>query len=369
MRRLATHRAARACAAAGLAVTVTVAPTPAAAADEVRDLQWHLGYLGVTEAHRHSQGEGVTVAVLDTGVDADHSDLIGAVLPGVDLTAMGGADGHTDLTGHGTGMAGLIAARGHGPASGALGIAPRSTILPVRVRAISGAGSHTAEGIDWATRNGARVICIASAGDPDPDLLAAIRAAHKADVVIVAAAGNLPDDSRVRWPAAYPGVIAAAGIDRQGNHAPVSVTGPEVDLAAPAVDIVSTDRGGGYGKGTGTSDATAIIAGAAALVRARYPGLSAEQVVHRLTATATDKGPPGRDDQYGYGVLDLVKALTADLAPLPGPTEAATRSPTPAAAAPVDRGPAGLPPGLLVASVAMLGLLAVATVWHRRQHR
>lgn len=149
-------------------------------------------------------------------------------------------------------------------------------------------------------------------------------AALKADVVVVAAAGNRPEATRVEWPAAYPGVIAAAGVDRDGNHAEVSVTGPEVVLAAPAVDIVSTNKLGEtrYSTGTGTSSATAIIAGAAALVRAKYPDLSAAEVVHRLTATAVDKGPPGRDELYGYGVLDLVAALTADVPPMPSPTAA-----------------------------------------------
>lgn len=106
------------------------------------------------------------------------------------------------------------------------------------------------------------------------------------------------------------------GVSRTGSHAPVSVTGPEIDLVAPAVDIYSTSINGKYRKGTGTSDATAIVAGAAALVRSKYPNLPAEEVVHRLTATAIDKGPPGRDDVYGYGVIDLVAALTADVPPL-----------------------------------------------------
>ena len=111
-------------------------------------------------------------------------------------------------------------------------------------------------------------------------------------------------------------MIAVGGIDRQGNHADISVTGPEIDVVAPAVDIYSTGINKGYRVGTGTSDATAIVAGAAALIRSKYPNLPAQEVAHRLTATAVDKGPPGRDDQYGYGVIDLVAALTADVPPL-----------------------------------------------------
>ncbi|GAB3945999.1 hypothetical protein GCM10027614_38690 [Micromonospora vulcania] len=93
----------------------------------------------------------------------------------------------------------------------------------------------------------------------------------------------------------------------------MSVTGPEIDVVAPAVDIYSTSIDGKYRRGTGTSDATAIVAGAAALIRSKYPHLPASEVAHRLTATAVDKGPPGRDDEYGYGVIDLVAALTADV--------------------------------------------------------
>lgn len=118
------------------------------------------------------------------------------------------------------------------------------------------------------------------------------------------------------YPASEPGVIAVGGVDRRGNHAAVSVTGPEIDVVAPAVDIYSTGINGGYRVGTGTSDATAIVAGAAALIRSKYPDLPAQEVAHRLTATAIDKGLPGRDDEYGYGVIDLVAALTADVPPL-----------------------------------------------------
>src|SRR5262249_32919679 len=140
------------------------------------------------------------------------------------------------------------------------------------------------------------------------------------DVVVVAAVGNTgtPDEP---FPAAYPGVVGAAGVDRDGNHATVSVVSAHAVLAAPADDIMAPDtlsRPGSNGSlaASGTSNSTAIIAGAAALVRAKFPRLSAVEVIHRLTATADDKGPPGRDDQYGYGIVNLVNALTADVPPL-----------------------------------------------------
>src|SRR5262249_4607802 len=144
-----------------------------------------------------------------------------------------------------------------------------------------------------------------------------------------------PTESAIAYPAAYPGVVAAAGTDKQGNHAAVSVTGPEVVLAAPATDLVQPYPGHRYATGTGTSASTAVIAGAAALVRARFPHLSAAEVVHRLEATAIDKGAPGRDDEYGYGLINIVGALTANVpASAPSSSPTAQQQPAQASAAP-----------------------------------
>ncbi|WP_432836610.1 S8 family serine peptidase [Dactylosporangium sp. CA-092794] len=115
-------------------------------------------------------------------------------------------------------------------------------------------------------------------------------------------------------------MLAVGGSDRAGNHAAISATGPEMVVAAPAVDIVSTRPSGNYGVASGTSDATAIVAGVVALVRARYPGLAAAEVVRRIAVTATDRGRPGRDDEFGFGIVNPVAALTADVGPVsPGP--------------------------------------------------
>jgi subtilisin family serine protease len=204
-------------------------------------------------------------------------------------------------------------------------------------------------------------MCIALGGTGDDSRLQkAVKEAQAADVVVVAAVGNRPQVNQVVYPAAYPGVIAAAAVDKQGNHADVSVTGPQVTLAAPGVDIVSPRLNGKYSQNVGTSDATAIIAGVAALVRAKYPNLSASEVVHRLTATATDKGSPGRDEQYGYGIVNPVAALTADVPPLT-PSAAPSRTDL----APVAKPPVAAQPGKpsrapLVIALAVIGLLVVA---------
>ena len=316
-------------AAASLAATLAAAG-PAYAADPVRDGQWFVDYLHVDDAQRYSQGEGIVVGVVDTGVDAGHPDLSGSVLPGYTVPPLTG-DSHTDLVGHGTGLAGIIAAHGR-----ARGIAPKAKILPVLHTQLAHGGEFPG-GVRWAVDHGATVICLAYYGDDSPTERADIAYAVSKDVVVVAAIGNT-DFPGGRFPAAYPGVVSAAGVDRNGIHSTISVVAPNATLAAPSDDIVQPDTRAdpsrtGYSVGTGTSISTAIIAGAAALVRAKFPKLSAVEVIHRLTATADDKGPPGRDDEYGYGIVNLVKALTADVPPLtpsatPPATEAGQPTPT-----------------------------------------
>ncbi|MDG4807870.1 type VII secretion-associated serine protease mycosin [Micromonospora sp. WMMD1120] len=284
--------------------------------DHKRDEQWHLSVLTAAKAHQLSQGDGIVIALPDTGVD-QHPDLRGNILPGKDIIAGGGGDGLTDKDGHGTGMAGLIAAHGTG-GTGAVGIAPRAKILPIFCSPPNTEGDteSLAAAIEYAISRRVDVISVSIAGGASSRLHQAVRMATQANITIVAGVGNFPATEQVGYPARYPEVIAVGGIDRDGNRADISVTGPEVDVVAPAVDIYSTSIGGKYRKGTGTSDATAIVAGAAALIRSKYPHLPAREVAHRLTATAIDKGPPGRDNEYGYGVIDLVAALTADVPPL-----------------------------------------------------
>lgn len=332
--------------------------------DDVRDAEWYLSYLHVQQAWQTSRGSGLTVAVIDSGVNAKQPELSGNVLKGTDAYRDFAGDGRQDPDGHGTAMASLIAAHGKGGNNGALGIAPEAKILPVRA---SVGGDPTPEdirkSIEWAVGHDAKVLCIALAGGPSEQWVPVLDEALKSDVVIVAGVGNTTQgDTQVAWPAAYPGVIAAAGIDQSGKHAALSVTGPEVVLSAPAVDIVSPGANGQYVKGSGTSAATAIIAGAAALIRAKYPTMPAAEVVHRLEATAIDAGPPGRDDEYGYGILNLVGALTANVPPLK--PSASPSAPAPASFSPAA--PAASAPQSghdnTVWLLALLGVLLAAAV-------
>ncbi len=354
-------RAARLLAAVAALAVVFGWPAPAHA-DEVRDRQWYLKSLRVADAQRITRGDGVVVAVIDSGVAADHPDLRGAVLAGTNTVRQNGK-GNADTEGHGTAMAALIAARGRSGGRGLLGIAPAARILPIRP---SDDTYFVADGIRWAVRHGAKVLSMSFAVQNSEELRAAIGEAVEADVVLVASAGNSGDKGNaVEYPGGYPEVLSVGAADRRGRVARFSQHGPQVDIVAPGVDMYTAGLAGTYREGWGSSNSAAIVAGAAALVRARFPELTARQVVERLTGTAVDRGDKGRDDYYGHGELALVAALTA-----PQPSPAATTTPPaatttpPAAAAPAQepasatRDGGGVPPFVIVG--AGVALLAVA---------
>ena len=349
----------------GVAVCVLVNTlgVPPVYADQLRSAQWYLTALNVAEAQRITKGAGVTVAVIDSGVLAKHQDLAGAVLPGRNVLGDGG-DGRRDTVGHGTQMAGIIAARGRRGSRGILGIAPAAKILPVVPASDS---AFVAEGINWSVAHGAKVISMSFGVPGSNDLAAAVKAAAAADVVLVASSGN---DGRgragYRYPAAYPEVLTVGAVDRKGKVAAFSTKGAEVRITAPGVGIAVADgeKQNAYAIVDGTSPATAMVSGAAALIRAKYPELSAAEVVERLTSTAIDRGPPGRDDSYGFGELDLMAALTAKL-PTAKPSPSAPNSavvPTPPVAQPEpDDSDSGIPP-LLIIGVGLVLLVAAGVV-------
>jgi type VII secretion-associated serine protease mycosin len=311
-----------------------------AQAAPVGDQQWYLSSLQISQAQQISNGAGVIVAVVDTGVDASHPDLQGQVLPGTGFGPDASADGRTDTDGHGTGMAGIIAAKG-GDAFHVLGIAPKAKILPVATgpRTVD----NIAQGIHWAVDHGAKVINISEGPDEPPSSLTteAVRYALSHNVVVVSSAGNHPLATNVIDPADVPGVIAVSATDQSGQLWSGSCTGPQVVLSAPGVNIVNVDipskSPSGYGSGTGTSASSAIVAGVAALIFAKYPNITAANVINRLIRTAKDLGTPGRDPQYGFGLVDPVAALTAnvpDVSQNPLVSSSAGSSPTAAGAAP-----------------------------------
>jgi type VII secretion-associated serine protease mycosin len=289
--------------------------------DSVRAEQWHVKTLNLPGAWTYSHGAGVTVAVIDSGVDATHKDLQGQVLPGLDLVDDDG-DGDTDLVGHGTTVSAIIAGRNDDNV-GVVGIAPKAKILPVRVLDRENRYDDAlivAKGVRWAVDHGARVINLSLGGNgSSPALAAALDYAFAKDVVVVACTGNAgasaSSASGVWYPAREPGVIAVAGMEKDGDVLwSGSITGKETVVTAPATQLVGA-RPGGYWRVQGTSFAAPMVSGTAALVRSRWPTMSAAEVVNRIIKTAKDRGPAGRDAQYGYGLIDPTGALTAEGVP------------------------------------------------------
>jgi len=300
-----------------LIAVLAVDATPAAA-ETIRQQQWHLDALHVLKAQQITKGAGVVVAVIDTGVDASHPDLSGQVLAGTAMLGATNPEGETDPVGHGTLMAALIAGKGGG-ANHALGIAPQAKILPIAVPRI--APGSLADPIRYAVDHGAKIINM-SVGSPTAapsDEVAAVNYARSKDVIIVAASGNRPDgDIDMAAPANIPGVIGVSGTEQDGNSWSGTISDPRNAVSAPAKAVVSAlpkaISKSGYGIGNGTSNSTAIVSGVLALIRSKFPDLNAANVVNRLFKTATDRGDPGRDPTYGFGIVDAYKAVTADVA-------------------------------------------------------
>lgn len=279
------------------------------AVDTYRVHQWGLDAVGADRRLPGERGNGVVVAVIDSGVQADHPDLAHAVLPG--WSAIDG-DPHHDPLGHGTGVAGIIAAY-EGNGVGISGVADGVSILPLKVVGGDGTAwaSDVAEAIVQAVQRDADVINISLTTTADaPVLRAAIAHASSNGIPVVGSAGNLGQRGNpVTYPAVYEGVTAVAASMRSGQPAPFASSGTWVDLIAPGVGIVTTDAAGGYQLVDGGSFAAPLAAGAIALLMAE--GAVAADAVHTVSATALDLGPAGPDDRHGTGLLDIGAALTA----------------------------------------------------------
>jgi type VII secretion-associated serine protease mycosin len=310
-----------------------------------------------------TEGEGQTVAVVDTGVDAGSAQLAGRVQPGRDVRVPGASRADSDCFGHGTFVAGII---GAAPVSSTLfaGVAPGVQILPIRIAddATDTSAAALAQGIRAAVDLGARIINVsASTSYHDPDIDASVGYATAHDVLIVASAGNSAEEGNpVPYPASEPAVLAVGAVDGAGKRAQFSQTGPYLSLAAPGMDISSLGPGGpGQWQASGTSYAAPFVAGVAALVRAYHPGLSAAQVKHRLEATA-DRPPANTPDTaLGWGVVNPLTAVTAIL-----PEEAGAVRPA-AAPLPATRPqPPAIDPvaGVLVTLGVLAALVLVAAI-------
>ncbi|GAB7107195.1 type VII secretion-associated serine protease mycosin [Streptomyces phaeofaciens JCM 4814] len=387
-RRTRTRRAGILCCL--LAGSVALLPAAPAHADGIRGQQWALDALHTQEAWQTTKGKGITVAVLDTGVEADHPDLAGNVLTGKDMVGFGAKEGDRSWARHGTAMASIVAGHGHGYADGdgVMGIAPEAKILPVRViledgdpqraKARNTRGNALAEGIRWAADHGADVINLSLGDDsasahPEPAEDEAVQYALKKGAVVVASAGNGGEKGdHISYPAAYPGVIAATAVDRYGTRASFSTRRWYATVSAPGVDVVIADPDHKYYQGWGTSAASAFVSGAVALVKAAHPGLTAAQIKKLLEDTARNAPEGGRDDSRGFGFIDPAAAIRAadDLKPQglktvsPGKEYFGT-GPDPA---PSDEDTAGWAAPLAGAAGVVL-LVAAVVLWRGRRER
>jgi subtilisin family serine protease len=323
---------------AGLAVVAGAQPAAAAPADQIRGSQeWVLDMLDVPAAWNTSQGAGVTVAVIDSGVVPDVSDLAGSVLTGKSKneTDLGTGPGDAKWGVHGTWMASIIAGHGHGGGgSGITGVAPQAKLVSVRVIPDKGDPGYKkydsepessiqqslAKGITDATRAGAKVISMSIGySAPSSAVRAALQSAEQHGVVLVASSGNSGQNDAqnangfapVSFPAEYPGVLSVGAVNEAGAVASFSSDNLSVQVAAPGVNVPAQGRDGGYWLVSGTSPACALVAGVAALIKSRYPGLAPELVDKALASTARHGSGSGYDAKTGFGTVDAAEALRA----------------------------------------------------------
>ncbi|MCD7910908.1 S8 family peptidase [Bacillus velezensis] len=270
---------------------------------------WGLKAIHVEEAWKKTKGKGIKIAILDTGVNANHPDLAGNIKEVADFT--GSKSGAEDVQGHGSHCAGIIA--GVENQFGIIGVAPEAELYCGKVLGDNGSGSYDsiAKGIEWAIKKEVDIISMSlGSSTKPPELLhKLIRQAYDKNILIIAATGN--ENSEICYPALYDEVIAVSAVDKSLQHAQFSNHGMKNEITAPGVDIVSTYKNGGYAKLSGTSMATPMVAGAAALIIARYRDLfngstpeikSAYEILDRMT---TDLGEEGRDEWYGEGIINL----------------------------------------------------------------
>ena len=306
--------------------------------DSELDNSWGVKHIGAGNLHADgNKGAGVTVAVLDSGIDYTHSELSPNYIGGKDFEN-GDMDPFDD-NGHGTHVAGTIAAADNDVDTSVVGVAPQANLLALKVLDENGSGSfsNVVAALDWLvaykTAHPGEYVTNHSYGsslDPGITVFKAFAKAYAAGILHVAAAGNNGNCSGkgggIGFPAIYESVISVAAVDATDTRACFSSVGPDAELAAPGVEVLSTYLNGGYALGTGTSMASPHVAGVAALVISG--GISDANQNYRinddvrtaLAVTARDLGAAGRDSLYGFGLVDPVSADRMDWPPTPPAT-------------------------------------------------
>ena len=314
-------------------ITLTPAEAAVLGKDDVRRHEYWLTDYRIVDAWKQSTGSGVTVAVIDTGVDGTHPDLVDNVLEGYDASGEGSPNGWQGLgvePMHGTEVASLIAGHGHnvsgipkiagqpGKPAGVIGVAPDAKILPISLNMVSNAEKSIDEQIPAAVRyavdHGAQVINLSIGSNKTTWPKSwddAFAYAEEKGVVVVASAGNRGSGiTQVGAPATIPGVLTVGGVDRQREASKGSSTqGISIGVTAPSNDMIAAAPGNKYMIWSGSSASAPLVSGLAALIKSKYPNLSAAQIIQRITESADDTGAAGRDPVYGFGIINPLMAL------------------------------------------------------------
>jgi subtilisin family serine protease len=299
-----------------------VSPETGVHTDYIRSGEYWLDQYGIRSAWSTTEGKGITIAVIDTGVDGGIADLGGAVTGGIDYSGAGSANGEKPVgdageRNHGTMVASLAAGRGTSGAAGLIGVAPQANILSISIgfgSAATNSDDQIAEAVTWAVDHGANVINMSLTRNTlawPESWDKAFLYAMKHNVVIVAAAGNRGSGTdEVGAPATMPGVLTVAGVDRNEKASvDASAQGITIGVSAPSEQLLGAVPGGGYVQWEGTSGATPIVAGVVALVMASHPGITGANAINRVVATANDAGAKGIDPIYGYGLINAAAAV------------------------------------------------------------
>ena len=314
-------------------ITLTPAEAAVLGKDDVRQHEYWLTDYRIVDAWKQSTGSGVTVAVIDTGVDGTHPDLVDNVLEGYDASGEGSPNGWQGLgvePMHGTEVASLIAGHGHnvsgipkiagqpGKPAGVIGVAPDAKILPISLNMVSNAEKSIDEQIPAAVRyavdHGAQVINLSIGSNKTTWPKSwddAFAYAEEKGVVVVASAGNRGSGiTQVGAPATIPGVLTVGGVDRQREASKGSSTqGISIGVTAPSNDMIAAAPGNKYMIWSGSSASAPLVSGLAALIKSKYPNLSAAQIIQRITESADDTGAAGRDPVYGFGIINPLMSL------------------------------------------------------------